>query len=380
MDLSREVGDSSVMTPLISSRFILLCGLFLPAVAAKEHVIVDYRPDVFAAHPANRGIWSWGDELLVGYKTAAYMKHEDSHSRDPESPQIKLAARSQDGGATWSVEDSLDLKKDPIPSPGGINFEHPDFALYAERGYFQVSYDRGRTWEGPYTLSVPGIEELTNRTDYVVNGRHDATLFLSASVDTVQAGNYRDRAFAARTRDGGKTWAPLGWMTAEPFEVRSVMPDTVKVGKNHLVSVLRRRLDPSGKVRREINWIDAYGSTDSGRTWEYLSRVAHTDLGGRNGNPPALARLRDGRIVAAYGYRAYPYSIRAKVSADNGRTWSREIILRDDGDNWDIGYPQMVVRPDGKLVTLYYFSTTDRPEQHIVATIWDVDEALKGGR
>jgi hypothetical protein len=361
----------------IAPRFILCCSLFLPAVKAAEHVIVDYQPGRFAGHPANRGAWGWGNELLVGYKIATYMKHEDGHSRDSSQPMTNVAARSLDGGRTWSLEGAMELDRERVPCPGGINFEHPDFLMYAGRGYFQISYDRGRTWEGPYTLSVPGVDNLTNRTDYVVTGPHAATLFLSSAVEGVRAGSYQDRALAAHTQDGGKTWKFLGWMTGEPIEVRSVMSSTVKAGENHLVSVLRRRLDPSGGPRMDLNWVDAYGSTDGGRTWEHRSRVAHTDLGRRNGNPPALARLSDGRIVAAYGYRAYPYSIRAKVSADHGRTWSREIILREDGDNWDIGYPQMVVREDGKLVTLYYFSTATHPEQHIVATIWDVDAALK---
>ena len=40
------------------------------------------------------------------------------------------------------------------------------------------------------------------------------------------------------------------------------------------------------------------------------------------GNPPAMIELRDGRICLLYGYRAEPYSIRAVLSGDRGRTWS----------------------------------------------------------
>ena len=41
-----------------------------------------------------------------------------------------------------------------------------------------------------------------------------------------------------------------------------------------------------------------------------------------------------------------------------------------DGGTWDLGYTRTVVRPDGKLVTIYYFTTAEKPEQHIAATIW----------
>ena len=87
-----------------------------------------------------------------------------------------------------------------------------------------------------------------------------------------------------------------------------------------------------------------------------------------------MVRLRDGRIVVTYGYRSSPQGIRAKISRDNGKTWADEIILRQDGRTWDLGYPQTIQRPDGKLVTIYYYTTEEIPEQHIAATIWDPDK------
>jgi len=90
-----------------------------------------------------------------------------------------------------------------------------------------------------------------------------------------------------------------------------------------------------------------------------------------NGNPPSLIRLKDGRLCVTYGYRAYPYGIRARLSSDNGKSWSKEIHLCDDGRSWDLGYTRTFQRTDGKLVTIYYYATAEKPEQHIAATIWD---------
>jgi hypothetical protein len=81
--------------------------------------------------------------------------------------------------------------------------------------------------------------------------------------------------------------------------------------------------------------------------------------------------LRDGRVVVTYGYRSNPYGMRARISRDTGRTWGREIVLRDDGATWDLGYSRSVQRGDGKVVTIYYHTTAAHPEQHIAATIWD---------
>jgi len=334
-----------------------------------EHAVVFKVPGRFIAHPANRGVWVWGDEILVGFKHAVYQDKPDSHSRDESKPQILTSARSLDGGRTWKEDDPAKFRGDlpkAAPSPGGIKFDHPDFALRIERDMFLYTYDRGRTWKGPYEIA--GLDlELSSRTDYLINGPDDAFFFFSAKHDAVKAGSYKDRAFMARTRDGGKTFKFVSWMTHEPLGTRSVMPSTVRVSAIELVSVLRRRDDSKN------NWIDAYASTDNGATWKFRSKVASTDQPdtGHNGNPPVMVRLRDGKLVIAYGYRSPPYGIRARISDDNGRTWGRELVLRDDARTWDIGYPRMVVRPDGKVVTIYYITTAKEPEQHIAATIWD---------
>jgi hypothetical protein len=242
--------------------------------------------------------------------------------------------------------------------------------MRVERTQFFVSSDRGKTWRGPYALPDFSGKQLTARTDYLVNGKDDCLVFLSAMEPRVQAG-IQDRAFAARTRDGGRTFAFLGWMTGEPIAIRSVMPSTARLSDSHLVSALRRRLDVpiSGPHKLQKMWIDAYQSQDDGNTWEFLSQVA--DTGADNGNPPSLVRLRDGRIAVTYGYRNAPQGIRAKLSADGGRSWGPEIQLRDDGRTWDLGYTRSVQRQDGKIVTIYYYTTRERPEQHIAATIWD---------
>jgi hypothetical protein len=122
------------------------------------------------------------------------------------------------------------------------------------------------------------------------------------------------------------------------------------------------------------NWIEAAESKDSGRSWSSLGKVAETDHGERNGNPPALVRLPDGRLVAAYGYRGRPYGIRMKVSEDGGKSWGEELVVRKDGANWDMGYPRMVLIGEGKLVIIYYFTTNDRYEQHIEASIIELDD------
>ena len=68
-----------------------------------------------------------------------------------------------------------------------------------------------------------------------------------------------------------------------------------------------------------------------------------------------------------------PTAIQARTSDDNGLTWNKTITLRKDGFDYDIGYNRQVVRPDGEVVTVYYYRTrTDgQSPTYIAATIWD---------
>ena len=81
-------------------------------------------------------------------------------------------------------------------------------------------------------------------------------------------------------------------------------------------------------------------------------------------------KLRDKRLALIYGRRVEPFGLRARISSDNGRTWSDEIVLRQDGGSWDLGYPRSVQRKDGKMVSVYYYNTKEHPERFIGATIW----------
>ena len=364
-----------------------------------ENVIVYKEVGHFGGWPANNGIWIWGNEIVVGFERGFYLKNETgNHSIDFSKPQKNVLARSKDGGKTWTWSDpenyvgdisdqeykyNLDIKRSTgdsrnskkeskkITYADGINFTHPDFAMRVSGNLIFVSYDRCNTWNGPYLLADFG-RELTSRTDYLVNGEKDCLFFVSVKDTNVKA-NLKDRSLCIRTTDGGKTFRQLGWMTGEPIDVRSVMSSTVKIADNHLVSAMRRKVEQTWADRPMAtkNWIDAYESKDNGVTWQFLSFVAETDLGNRNGNPPSMIQLKDGRLCVTYGYRSVLQGIRARISSDNGKTWSKEILLRSDGGTWDLGYTRSVQRSDGKIVTIYYYNTKENPEQHIVASIWD---------
>jgi hypothetical protein len=198
------------------------------------------------------------------------------------------------------------------------------------------------------------------RTDYIIDGPDRCLLFLTAS----KANGREGRPFCARTTDGGRTWRFLSFIGPEPAGY-AIMPSTVRISPTHLVTTIRRHDPPR-------SWIDAYASHDDGRSWSILSRP-EPDTG--EGNPPSLLRLPDNRLCLTYSVRAQPFGIRARLTTDGGQTWGEAISLRDDGVSTDLGYVRSVVRPDGKVVAVYYYSDRSRPERYIAATIWDPGEA-----
>ena len=117
------------------------------------------------------------------------------------------------------------------------------------------------------------------------------------------------------------------------------------------------------------NWIDLHVSDDDGASWAYFNRpVADT---GQGGNPPTLTRLEDGRLCMTYGYRDAPFKMCARLSEDEGASWSDEVVLRSGAGNHDIGYPRTVQRLDGKVVTVYYYTDRADGERYLAATLWD---------
>jgi len=112
--------------------------------------------------------------------------------------------------------------------------------------------------------------------------------------------------------------------------------------------------------------IQLWCSDDQGKSWSKVSDVT----GNIGGNPPATVLLPDGRLCVTYGYRKKPTGIRARLSSDEGKTWTPEIILRDDGFDGDLGYPRTLVRPDGRVLTVYYFNGPRGEDRAIEGTFW----------
>ncbi|MCJ7738361.1 MAG: exo-alpha-sialidase [Anaerolineae bacterium] len=360
-------------------------------IADATHAVVAYDAAKWAAVPANNGgnspTWQWGEELLVGFTMGAFASPDSLHQTVNAGPFVSWLARSRDGGESWETTAPTPYAGQagvPARAPGGVDFTASGFVLRVEgNGYhgnagaqWFASWDRGATWRGPFgfgdLLEHPELEgmEFTARTGYLVNGPRDLFLFLSArrpfSGDHLQV-RLTDKSFLARTTDGGRVFAFVSWVVGRDDPYRAVMPAPVRLSATEMVVALRRK-------SADHNWIDVYGSADSGQSWVFVSKVGDTEEGNSyNGNPPAMVRTRDGRLCCVYGNRSRRRII-ARISADKGRTWGPEHVVRQGfrsvNGRPDLGYPRLFSRPDGKLVAVYFWCTPERPQTHIEATIF----------
>ena len=164
-----------------------------------EQVKVYSEPGRFAGWPANHGIWSWGDEVLVGFSRGYDKDNGADYHIDPDRPEDFLLARSKDGGAPGRSRSPNPpgamvgtrgmrhaamppgvAEERPSPLREPIDFTHPEFALAVHMedhrkgaSCFYCSYDRGKSWRGPFGLPLFGQQGVMGRTDYIVEGRHD---------------------------------------------------------------------------------------------------------------------------------------------------------------------------------------------------------------
>lgn len=353
-----------------------------------QHLKIYYQEGRFGGWPANNGIWNWGDEILVGFVEAEHYETEGFHTYNRETARNKYA-RSLDGGETWEIADAYDLGQrgwafdnnlpDELAEEPAIletpieDFTNPDFLITWLRynfhngpSIFYYSNNRGHLWHGPYQFPDLNTHGIGTRTDYIVDGPKQLSAFHNAAKENGREG----WILHTRTTDGGLTWEPVSWFRDEEPEGFEIMPSTIRLGQNEILSILRARdLNP----RRD--YMKAYRSTDNGLSWsEEPDPVFDTGAGG---SPPALLQMVDGRLALAYAYRSrYGSRICLRISDDGGKSWSHEIPIRTgDLANADIGYPRMVQREDGKLVIIYYWNHAanpkEKPYRYIAASIVD---------
>lgn len=331
-----------------------------------EHITVYSEDQIYAGWPANHGMWQWGNHILVGFMRGEYKESNFAIHRIGR-PYEFMQARTLDGGYTWKIESTgitdifvennfLDpelLQPDEIIRARG-SFDHGGDSVPRQGGYWKSS-DFGLHWHGPFEFVgwenwLKDDESVTTRTEKRGN-------FIACSkAKTYNWGT--DESFMLYYNR--ETMKFEHWSDICIDHHRAVMPSLAFDNDNLITyAALRRRGAHMGC------WIDLY-TTDNFMDWHYVSKIA--DAPGDNGNPPALV-MGNGSLYCAYGNRSEE-SIMCAKSTDQGITWKHFPIR--EGGTVDIGYPQLTIREDGKLVCVYYWAEEDNDlPQRIECSIFD---------
>jgi len=332
--------------------------------------------------------------LKAGGWVAAFChsRRRSSRLHPPGDPLFRtLLSRTYDGAETWEEPYFVpDFDWSGIETPGIAVLSDGAVVLTQFRfGWYPLGLAKKRRAAGePISISLPGKGWTEDFTDdqwddaeyswargyhglYAQLSADDGDTFETVKLDT---GPYRDgftRVGVAELSDGriaypvtehhpptsrhtyllvshtqGRTWDSPVLMIDSP-ELSFGEPHIAEVAEGEIYCILRT-IDLGG-------YLYSCRSRDGGATW---SKPEPTPIFGYPGH---LLVLNDGRLLCTYGRRTAPFGIRVSLSEDGGRTWQvdREIVVRNDLPNSDLGYPTTIEYGPGQLFVCYYGQEPD---------------------
>lgn len=335
-------------------------------------------------------------EVLVAFRRAPnrlMYGEEHNYHVDPNSYLVTVSSR--DDGLTWTQEprllyaDAFGGSQDPgllqlrdgtlLCTSYGWTFVRPDGVPHLKQpvshhppgavfngGYYVRSTDGGQTWAGPlYPPHIPpevlngslGEPVPAYNRGALIEGQ-DGRLFWVVAA-TEQTDPQRTGTHLLISEDQGLTWSyscPVATDDKVVFNETSIY----ETPKGDLVAFLR-----TGDYKDQAC---IARSTDGGKSFQPWEGM------GFQGHPLHALRLPDNRVLLTYGYRHKPMGIRARILNAECTDYATapEIILRDDGGNFDLGYPWSVMLDKTHVLVTYYFNQPGRVP-YIAGTILIID-------
>jgi Neuraminidase (sialidase) len=212
------------------------------------------------------------------------------------------------------------------------------------------STDDGKTWSAPYRS--------------IVNSPHGPIQLADGRLLYAGKALWQDnRIGVCESKDDGQSWQWLAEIPARPGDDFNAYHElhAVEAANGRLIAHIRNhnKTDAASILQSE--------STDGGKTWSLPHAI------GVWGLPSFLLRLKDDRLLMTYGHRRAPFGNQARLSSDNGDTWSEPILISSDGDGSDIGYPSTVQLGDGSLLSIWYEKNKGKPNAMLRQAHWSIE-------
>ena len=249
-----------------------------------------------------------------------------------------IARRSTDGGKTWQER--------------GIHKQLPFFAHFVGRGPLRQLHDGALIYFGYGATPAERVPLKQDPSATTKNRLH-------------RYGQGRWSVYCIRSEDNGETWQAIRAADGRLSPLAHGFSETFPIinSDGQIFVLLRTGL---GSHAYSIS------SADGGRTW---TKATQTPIQAKH---PLPTRLRDGTIVCSYQRRfAPPFGVRARFTSDYGKTWTEEIVLRDNIPLSDaLAEPTTVELADGTLFTAFQGKKLDdqgRPWEFIGGCHWSRD-------
>jgi len=361
-----------------------------------EYITIYQNPDHWEAHTCVCQLKN-GD-ILVTFNQTRQKTHEDF-----DTPKL---IRSKDNGKTWdastvvTVWPQTDTFGSDIPlitqiSDGTVLVNHlvnsffmqkgiltdvgPQSEMYRSIGcegtWISRSNDNGYTWEPGYKMNAEPMR-WTMPEDSILE-LPNGTLLMAVLGQLNTRRERKDqepiRSALFRSDDKGFHWEYFSTIAFDPAGIISFDEPALGRTADGTLIVLNRT-EHLPRERHGNLWF-TYSKND-GESW---SRPEWTNIWGY---PADLVLLKDGRMLATYGYRRPPWGLRGCISED-GTHWDvkNEFIIREGGVApsttpglwWHIGYPHSVQLQNGRILTVDHNFTNKEPwMQQVVGVLYDI--------
>lgn len=199
------------------------------------------------------------------------------------------------------------------------------------RFYYRTSADCGKTWSDP--VARPELDLLLGK---------NKPLLLENGEMLIPVDHELDKTSAVLTLNPEMDEWTLGETISLPNNARCLQPALVQISDNRLLAFLR---SDTPRIWKTV-------SSDNGKTWgsPEETELRHNDSG------VDVVRLQSGRMLLVFNDvadREIRTPLSMAVSEDEGRTWSKPVVL-DDADG-DFCYPAVIQTADGTIHVAYTY-------------------------
>lgn len=383
---------------------VLLCALLIipavgfaqnddPGVTKIKDLIIYHNKQFYSSFPSV--VKRPDGELIVAFRRAPDRRvFGEKSTNHTDTNSYLVLVRSKDNGETWTKNPELIYAnpfggsqdpcmiqlhdgsivcssygwarvKDGVKETFTEGLRHDNFVFMG--GYLVRSEDGGHTWSdmiipppvpASITKDVFGNPAPAYNRGAMVQGK-DGRLFWAVAAQTRLSPRLTS-TYLMISDDGGLTWeysCPIATDEKASFNETSLY------------------IAPSGDIIAFMRTADFGDHTVIARSKDGGKSFEPWEDSGFQGHPHFALPLPDGRVFLIYGYRHKPHGIRARVlnaECTDYKT-AKEIVLRDDGVNSDLGYPWATLTDDGNILATYYIHDS-KGYRHIAGTLLSIDK------